>query len=150
MSNGRTINICNINCTKFLGKTIGISPTATHKLASDNIKQQAQLYLQHIDNCSVRGEYKVWILTNCPSLSYCCGEAYSDINLIHPIICLSNLPNNYTTGTAFHPDVLDLPFLPHLKESAKLSYILANGCSTTNHILTGCSIALDQEIHLAS
>ena len=28
MSNGNTINICSINCTKFLGKTIGISPTA--------------------------------------------------------------------------------------------------------------------------
>ena len=36
-----------------------------------------------------------------------------------------NLPRNCTPGTVFHPDVLDLPFLPHLKQSAKLSYILA-------------------------
>ena len=36
-----------------------------------------------------------------------------------------NLPCNCTPGTIFHPDVLNLPFLPHLKESAKLSYILA-------------------------
>jgi len=36
-----------------------------------------------------------------------------------------NLPRNCTPGTVFHPDVLNLPFLPHLKESAKLSYILA-------------------------
>ena len=35
-----TINICDINCTKFLDKTIGISFTATHKLASNNLKQQ--------------------------------------------------------------------------------------------------------------
>ena len=35
-----------------------------------------------------------------------------------------NLPRNCTPGTVFHPDVLDLPFLPHLKESAKLSYVL--------------------------
>ena len=40
-----------------------------------------------------------------------------------------NLPRNCTTGTIFHPDVSDLPFLPHLKESAKLSYILAIECS---------------------
>ena len=25
MNNGNTVNICNINCTKFLGKTIGVS-----------------------------------------------------------------------------------------------------------------------------
>ena len=36
-----------------------------------------------------------------------------------------NLPCNCTPGTVFHPDVLDLLFLPHLKESAKLCYILA-------------------------
>jgi len=36
-----------------------------------------------------------------------------------------NLPCNCTPGTVFHSDVLDLPFLPHLKEKAKLSYILA-------------------------
>ena len=35
------------------------------------------------------------------------------------------LPSNCTPGTVFYPDVLDLPFLSHLKESAKLSYILA-------------------------
>ena len=37
-----------------------------------------------------------------------------------------NLPSNCTPGTIFHPDVLDLPFLPLLKE---LSYIMAIECS---------------------
>ena len=32
---------------------------------------------------------------------------------------------NCTPATVFHPDVLDLPFLPYFKESAKLSFILA-------------------------
>ena len=36
-----------------------------------------------------------------------------------------NLPHNCTPATVFHPDVLDLPFLPYFKESAKLSFILA-------------------------
>ena len=35
------------------------------------------------------------------------------------------MPHNCTPGTVIHSDVLDLSFLPHLKESAKLSYILA-------------------------
>ena len=35
-------------------------------------------------------------------------------------------PRNCTPpGTVFHPDVLNPPFLPHLKQSAKLSYVLA-------------------------
>ena len=36
-----------------------------------------------------------------------------------------NLSRNCTPGTVFHPDVLNLPFLPHLKQSAKLPYVLA-------------------------
>ena len=35
-----------------------------------------------------------------------------------------NLPRNCTPGTIFHPSVLDLLFLPHFKEHAKLSYVL--------------------------
>ena len=42
-----------------------------------------------------------------------------------------NLPHNCTPGTVFHPDVLDLPYLPHPQESAKLSYILAIECYVT-------------------
>ena len=40
-----------------------------------------------------------------------------------------NLPCNCKSATVFHPDVLDLPFLPHFKESVKLSFILAIECS---------------------
>ena len=36
-----------------------------------------------------------------------------------------SLPCNCTPGTVFHSDVLNLPLLPHLKQSAKLSYVLA-------------------------
>ena len=64
MSNGNTNKLCDVNCTKVLGKIIGYSSSATKKLASDNMKQQILGYLQHIDNCSIRSEYKVWILKN--------------------------------------------------------------------------------------
>ena len=39
-----------------------------------------------------------------------------------------NLPHDCILVTVFHPDVLDLCFLPHFKESAKLSLILAIDC----------------------
>jgi len=135
MSDGKTINICSISCTKFLGKTIGTSPTATCKLASDNIKQQVLLYLQRIDNCSIRGEYKVWILKNFVTSVLHFHTAVERLTISSIQSAQSsvlkfvkrwlNLPRNCTPGTVFHPDVLDLPFLPHFKESAKLSYILA-------------------------
>ena len=38
MSSGNTVNTCSINCTKFLGKTIGISLSDTFKLASAIMK----------------------------------------------------------------------------------------------------------------
>ena len=66
MTNRNTVNICNVNCTKFLGKTIDVYFLAICKLASDNMKQKVVLYLQHIDDFSIRGKYKlkVWILKN--------------------------------------------------------------------------------------
>ena len=33
---GNTINICNVDCTKFLGCTIGVSPTIARSVASAN------------------------------------------------------------------------------------------------------------------
>ena len=135
MTNGNTINICDINCTKFLGKTIGTSSLATRKLASDDMRQQILLYLQRIDDCPVRGEYKVWILKNFVTsvlhfhiaverLSTSSTASFQSL-ILKSVKRWLNLPRNCTPGTVFHPDVLDLPFLPHFKDSAKLSYILA-------------------------
>ena len=57
MASGNTINICNVNCTKFLGHTIGTSPIIAQKLTSTNMKQQQILqFLQCIDKCSIQGE----------------------------------------------------------------------------------------------
>ena len=60
MTNGNTVNICSINWTKFLGKTIGVSFLAAHMLASNNTKQQALSVLMIVP----LEEYKVWILKN--------------------------------------------------------------------------------------
>ena len=54
-------------------------------------------------------------------------DIYSGLSVINVKIVKQwlNLPCNCTPATVFHPNVLDLPFLPHFKESAKLSFILA-------------------------
>jgi len=102
------------------------------KLVSDNTKQQILTYLQHINDCSIRGGYKVWILKNFVTsvlhfhtaverLSIKASQS-SVLNFVKQWL---NLPCNCTPAMVFHPDVLGLPFLPHFKESAKLSFILA-------------------------
>ena len=40
-----------------------------------------------------------------------------------------NLPRCCTLATLYHPDVLKLPFLPHIREQAKLSLVSALGFS---------------------
>ena len=59
MTDGNTINICNVDCTKFLGHTIGVSPHIAQKTASANMKKQILQFLQCIDKCSIQGEYKM-------------------------------------------------------------------------------------------
>ena len=117
---------------KFLGHTIGVSPNIAQKTASANMKQQILQFLQHIDKCSIWSEYKVWILKNFVSSVLHFHFAVerltvSSISSGQPSILKFgkswlNLPQNCTPGTVFHPDVLNLPFLP---QSAKLSYFLA-------------------------
>ena len=135
MSSGNIVNICSINCTKFLGKTIGVPLSVTCKLASAIMKQQILTYLQRIDDCTIKGEYKVWILKNFVTsvlhfhtaverLSLTSIQA-SQSSMVKFVKRWLNLPRNCTSATVFHLDVLDLPFLPHFKESAKLSFILA-------------------------
>lgn len=45
-----------------------------------------------------------------------------------------NLPRCCTLATIFHPDVLNLPFLPQLGEQAKMSMITAIELSKDEHI----------------
>ena len=117
---GNTINICNVDCTKFLGRTIGVSPTIARSVASANMKPQILQFLQSIDKCSVRGEYKIWILKNFVSSVLHFHLAVERLTVSSIISAQSsvlkfvknwlNLPRNCTPGTVFHPDVLDLPF----------------------------------------
>ena len=107
-------------------------PNIAQKTASANMKQQILQFLQCIDNCSIRGEHKIWILKNFVSSvlhfhlaveRFTVSSITSTQSLILKFVkSWLNLPRNCTPGTVFHPDVLNLPFLP---QSAKLSYVLA-------------------------
>ena len=94
MNTGNT-NICSINCTKFLGKAISVSLSATCKLVSDIMKQQILMYLQCIDDCSIRGEVQgvdpKEFCDICPSFSHCYRktiyDVYSGFSVINVKIC---------------------------------------------------------------
>ena len=99
------------------------------------MKQQILMHLKCIDDCIIRGEYKVWILKNFVASVLHFHTVVERLSLVSIQTSQSsllkfvkkwlNLPRNCTPATVFHPDVLDLPFLPHFKESTKLSFILA-------------------------
>jgi len=61
-----------------------------------------------------------------------------------------NLSHNCTPETVFHPDVLNLPFLPHVKESAKLLYLLAVERSVDPMIVELCHSLLLAEFQDAT
>ena len=54
-----------------------------------------------------------------------------------------NLPRCCTLATIFHPDVLNLPFLPQLGEQAKMSMIMAIELSKEKHIQECLSLLSD-------
>jgi len=122
MADGKTINICDMKCTKFSGRTIGISPTIARKSASTNMKQQIKQFLQRIDNCSVRGEYKIWILKNFVTSVLHLHAAVERLivssissaqsSMLKYVKSWLNLPHNCTAGTVFHSDLINLLFYP--------------------------------------
>lgn len=57
---GHTTNI-SIAPTKFLGETLGITPTLTKRLSSKKLCSKIYDLLTKIDERPIRGEYKVWI-----------------------------------------------------------------------------------------
>jgi len=156
MSSGHTITICDINCTKFLGITIGTLLTATHKLASNSMKQKILSYLQNIDNCSIRGEYTVWILKNFLtsilhfhiaverlSVSTITAAQSSILKFVKRWLSLTC---NCMPGTVFHPGVLDLPYLLHFQNSGKLSYVFATEHSVDLMIVELCLTSVPQGV----
>ena len=57
-----------------------------------------------------------------------------------------NLPRCCTLATVFHPDALSLPFLPQLREQAKMSMIMAIELSKDDHIKECLSLLSDPSL----
>ena len=91
--------------------------------------------MQRIDERPIRGEFKVWIWKNylAPSLHFLLMvDVISESSVLKIQKKITkfikkwlNLPRCCTLSAVFHPDVLNLPFLPQARESAKLSMIIA-------------------------
>ena len=86
-------------------------------------------YPKKIDDHPIRGEYKVWMWKNylAPSLHF---QLMVDLLKKESVRKIQqkatkfhkswlNLPKCCTPASIFHPDVLNLPFLPHCQEAAK-------------------------------
>ena len=132
LRNGSTRNIADTP-TKLLGRLIAVSTSKTKNAATSELENKILSALKRIDECPIRGEYKVWIWKNyfAPSLHFQLmvqllkKESVRKIQgkVTKFIKSWLNLPKCCTLSSIFHPEVLNLPFLTHYQESAKLSLV---------------------------
>ena len=141
--NGETTNI-SIAPTKFMGKTIGITHTQTKRLATKKLTSKIYESLQHIDSRPIRGEYKTWIYKSylIPSILFNLtvdriSAATSKKIQLKSTSYLKKwlrLPRCVTISALFHPDVLNLPYLPHKLEKCKLRFLAPISLSIDHNV----------------
>ena len=86
-----------------------------------------------VDQRPLRGEYKVWIYKNylAPSLFFHIAVdvipesviKFFQSSAMRLIKKWLNFPRCATPVAVFHPEVLNLPFFPHLREKVKLAFV---------------------------
>ena len=150
--NGSTRNIADAP-TKILGKLIAGSPSSTKQALAAKLDKKILSAMQRLDDRPIRGEFKVWIWKNylAHSLRFMLMvDAVQESVLVKIqkkvtkyIKRWLNLPRCCTLATVFHPDVLNLPFLPQLREQAKMSMITAIELSKDEHIKQCLSLLSD-------
>ena len=151
---GHTTNI-SVGPTKFLGETLGITPTQSKRLSSKKLSSKVFEALERINERPIRGEYKVWIYKSylIPSVSF---------NLTVDRISLATskkiqtkitsylkrwlkLPRCATLASLFHPQVLNLPYLPHQLEKAKLRFLASTTLSSDHNVQALAAIVCDPQ-----
>ena len=129
--------------TKFSGETLGITPTMTKRFTGKKLCSKIYDLLTKINERPIRGEYKVWIY-KCyliPSVLF-----NLTVDKISPATSKKiqykitsylkkwiKLPRA-TLASLFHPDVLNLPYLPHQLEKAKLRLLASPFLSSDHNI----------------
>lgn len=118
------------NPSKFLGQIVGASSQATKKLSAKMLSSMLDKSLINIDDCPIHGDFKVWVYRNflVPSLFFHLSVNLFNASAINKMQAKAtrflkkwlHLPRCATLSILFNPDVLHLPYLPHLIEKAKL------------------------------
>ena len=116
--------------TKFLGQIVGKSLSTSKRLTNKMLTTTINQALSSIDTSPIRGDFKIWIYRNylAPSLFFhlAVNNVYSSqIKKLQSKVTRSlkkwlRLPISATLSLLFHPQVLNLPYLPHSFEKAKL------------------------------
>ena len=129
LRNGSTRNIADTP-TKLLGRLIAVSTSKTKNAATSEFENKILSALKRIDEHPIRGEYKVCIWKNylAPSLHFQLMVQLLAVRKIQGMVTKLikswlHLPKCCTLSSIFHPEVVNLPFLPHYQESAKLSLV---------------------------
>ena len=119
--------------TKFLGHLLGEFLQASRQAASGSVRKKMTEALKLIDQKPVRGECKVWVDKNyfTPSFVFLLAvDAIPDSTIkslrssaTRFIKKWLKLPQCATPVAIFHPELLNLPFFPHLRERMKLAFV---------------------------
>ena len=112
-----------------LGHLIADSPSQSKKGSAKKLENKLLTAVEEINKRPIRGEYKSWILQHylAPSVYFLLMVDLISNTSISNILVKKwlNLPRCCTLATLYHPHVLKLPFLPHIREQAKLSLVSA-------------------------
>ena len=115
---------------KILGHLISPSPNQQRKASSKKLESKLLSLIKAIDTRPIRGEYKSWILKHYVTHFLLVVDTFTESSIQniqkHTTRYLKrwlNLPRSSTLVTLFHPEVLNFPFLPHVREFAMLCAI---------------------------
>jgi hypothetical protein len=152
--NGNTSNISTAP-TKFLGETIGITLNTSKRLSAKKLSSKLFEIVNKIDIRPIRGEYKVWIYK-----CYLIPSVLFNLTVDKISMAATNkvqsrmasylkkwlkLPRCATLSSLFHPDVLNLPYLPHQLEKAKLRFLATISMSSNLNINSLASLINDPQ-----
>ena len=143
LTSGNTQSLSNNPC-KVLGHVVSTVPSSARKASTTHLQEKLMKAINAIESRPIHNEYKLWILKHfvAPSINFLlCVDVFSAANIISIQKSITralkkwlNLPRSCTLAALFHPEVLKLPFLPHMHELAKASYVCSIAASSDPHI----------------
>ena len=112
---------------------LAVSQIGSQKASAKKLEDKLLSAVKNIDNRTIRGEFKIWILKNylAPSLYF---QLIVDLISENTLASIQhkltkfikrwlNLSQCCTLAAVYHPEVLNLPFLSHCRKQAKLSMV---------------------------